>query len=123
MGCTGLSNHGNGPSYPPCAEMDPDTDLDEYLQKQKGRRKRTGNRKPPDRQRNRKRKIGPVGVASILNGKEDLQLMKLMDVLGASIGSMEKRKIICKLLLMHLSRFQMIWTMQNRICSKSVGKR
>lgn len=29
--CNGLQNHGNGPVYPPCSEMDEGTDVEEYL--------------------------------------------------------------------------------------------
>lgn len=33
-GCKGLVNNGSGPVYPPCAEIDPDIDLNEYLTRQ-----------------------------------------------------------------------------------------
>lgn len=29
--CNGLSNYGDGPVYPPCSEMDEDTDVDAYM--------------------------------------------------------------------------------------------
>lgn len=31
--CHGLANHGTGPVYPPCSELDEDTDVDEYLER------------------------------------------------------------------------------------------
>lgn len=31
--CHGLANYGGGPVYPPCSEMDENTDADEYLEK------------------------------------------------------------------------------------------
>lgn len=31
--CEGLVNYGNGPVYPPCSEMDENTDVDKYLEK------------------------------------------------------------------------------------------
>ena len=29
--CNGLANYGNGPVYPPCSELDDDTDIDAYM--------------------------------------------------------------------------------------------
>lgn len=40
LGCAGLTNNGNGPAYPPCAELDPDTDIDDYLEKMEELRKK-----------------------------------------------------------------------------------
>lgn len=38
--CNGLVNNGNGPVYPPCSEMDEDTDVEAYLADRKERERR-----------------------------------------------------------------------------------
>lgn len=121
LGCTGLSNHGNGPSYPPCAELDPDMDLDEYLQKQREIRKKkeeqqkqAAERKAEEQkkkeQAHRRRqfsdrycereikevkdlkKMKKILENTIQDGEIDLSLMKLMDALGTPIGNVEKKE-------------------------------
>lgn len=43
--CNGLVNHGNGPVYPPCAEMDEDTDVEQFLADRRERERRAAQQK------------------------------------------------------------------------------
>ena len=59
--CHGLANHGTGPVYPPCSELDEGTDVDEYLERllrqQHERLERERKQREERRARERKKEL------------------------------------------------------------------
>lgn len=120
-GCSGLVNNGNGPVYPPCSELDPEMDLDVYMeqmeeQKRKNRaflreqaaRKIEEQKKKELRRKRRQysdqqcqkeikkvnelKKLKTKLEKAIASTELDLQFMETMASIGVSIGNVETAK-------------------------------
>lgn len=120
-GCSGLVNNGNGPVYPPCSELDPEMDLDVYMEQMEERKRknraflreqaarrieeqakkelRKRRRQYSDRQcheeikKVNELKKSKTKLEKAIDGIEtDLQFMETMAAAGIPIGNIEKAK-------------------------------
>lgn len=120
-GCSGLINNGNGPVYPPCSELDPEMDLDVYIEQMEERKRKSRaflqeqaarraeeqvkkelhkkRRQYLDRQCyeeikkvNELKKLKTKLEKAIDSTEMNLQFMEAMTAVGIPIGNIEKTK-------------------------------